>query len=140
MKQYTYFLLLGVIALLELGIFYWAVENLEPIIMAGAVIIGVLAAWMSRHMVDEIVADERTHLITEKSALRTLQVMGLTLFAYALGGIVISLGGEVFGPFSYQIARFSFFLMFIVFFMIIVYILFISWYERKFGAGGEDEE
>lgn len=140
MKQYTYFLLLGVIALLELGIFYWAVENLEPIIMAGAVIIGVLAAWMSRHMVDEIVTDERTHLITEKSALRTLQVMGLTLFAYALGGIVISLGGEVFGPFSYQIARFSFFLMFIVFFMIIVYILFISWYERKFGAGGEDEE
>jgi uncharacterized membrane protein len=140
MKQYTYFLLLGVIALFEVGIFFWAVENLEPLVMAGAVIIGVLTAWISSRMVDEVISDERTHLITEKASLRTLQVMGLTLFAYALGGIVISLGGEVFGPFSYQIARFSFFLMFIVFFMIIVYIIFISWYERKFGAGGEDEE
>jgi len=140
MKQYTYFLLLGVIALLEVGIFYWAVENLEPIIMAGAVIIGVLTAWISRRLVDDVITDERTHLITEKASLRTLQVMGLTLFAYALGGIVISLGMEAFGPFSYQIARFSFFLIFIIFLMIVVYILFTFWYERKFGAGGEDEE
>lgn len=140
MKQYTYFLLLGIIAFLEAGIFFWSVENLEPIVMTGAVIIGVLAAWISRQMVDEVVADERTHLITEKAALRTLQVMGITLFAYALGGVVISLGGEVFGPFSHQIARFSFFLMFIVFLMIIVYVLFLSWYDRKFGAGGDDEE
>lgn len=140
MKQYTYFLLLGVIALLEGGIFYWSVENLEPLIMAGAVIIGVIAAWISRHLVDDVITDERSHLITEKASLRTLQIMGVTLFSYSLGGIVISLGGDVFGPFSYQIARFSFFLMFIVFLMIIVYILFTSWYERKFGAGGEDEE
>ena len=31
-------------------------------------------------------------------------------------------------------------LLFIVFLMIIVYVLFLSWYERKYGAGGEDEE
>jgi len=140
MKQYTYFLLLGVIAILEVGIFYWSVENLEPLIMTGAVVIGVLTAWISRQMVDDIVIDERSHLITEKASLRTLQVMGITLFSYALGGIVISVGGDTFGPFSYQIARFSFFLMFTVFLMIIVYTLFFSWYERKFGAGGEDEE
>lgn len=140
MKQYTYFLLLGIIAILEVGIFYWSVENLEPLIMTGAVVIGVLAAWISRQMVDDVITDERSHLITEKASLRTLQVMGITLFSYALGGVVISVGGDTFGPFSYQIARFSFLLMFIVFLMIIVYILFISWYERKFGAGGEDEE
>ncbi|MDX8549437.1 DUF2178 domain-containing protein [Methanospirillum sp. J.3.6.1-F.2.7.3] len=140
MKQYTYFLLLGIIAILEVGIFYWSVENLEPLIMTGAVVIGVLAAWISRQMVDDVITDERSHLITEKASLRTLQVMGITLFSYALGGVVISIGGDTFGPFSYQIARFSFLLMFIVFLMIIVYILFISWYERKFGAGGEDEE
>ena len=85
-----------------------------------------------------MITDERSHLITGKH-LRTLQVMGI-YFSYALGGVVISIGGEVFGPFSYQIARFSFLLMFIVFLMIIVYVLFIFWYERKFGAGGEDEE
>jgi len=140
MKQYTYFLLLGIIAILEAGIFYWSVENLEPLIMTGAVIIGVLAAWISRQMVDDVVIDERSHLITEKASLRTLQVMGITLFSYALGGVVISIGGDTFGPFSNQIARFSFFLMFVVFLMIIVYTLFISWYEHKFGAGGEDEE
>jgi uncharacterized membrane protein len=91
-------------------------------------------------MIDDVITDERSHLITEKASLRTLQVMGIVLFSYALGGVVISIGGEVFGPFSYQIARFSFLLMFIVFLMIIVYVLFIFWYERKFGAGGEDEE
>jgi len=140
MKQHTYFLLLGFITLIEVGIFIWSVEHLEPLVMTGAVIIGVLAAWIIRQLVDEVVADERTHLITEKASLRTLQVLGVILFSYALGGVVISLRGEVFGPFSYQVARFSFILMFIVFLMIIVYVLFLSWYERKYGAGGEDEE
>jgi uncharacterized membrane protein len=140
MKQHTYFLLLGLIALLEVGIFIWSVGNLEPWVMSTAVIIGVLSAWIIRQLVDEVIADERTHLITEKSALRTLQVLGVILFSYALGGVVISLRGEVFGPFSYQVARFSFLLMFIVFLMIIVYVLFLSWYEHKYGAGGEDEE
>lgn len=140
MKQHTYFLLLGLIALIEVGIFIWSVENLEPMVMTTAVIIGVLAAWILRQLVDEVIADERTHLITEKAALRTLQILGVILFSYALGGVVISLRGEMFGPFSYQVARFSFFLMFIVFLMIIVYVLFLSWYERKYGAGGEDEE
>jgi len=140
MKQHTYFLLLGVIALLEVGIFIWSVENLEPWVMTVSVIIGVLAAWIIRQLVDEVIADERTHLITEKAALRTLQVLGVILFSYALGGVVISIRGEVFGPFSYQVARFSFLLMFIVFLMIIVYVLFLSWYERKYGAVGEDEE
>jgi len=140
MKQHTYFLLLGLIALIEVGIFIWSVENLEPWVMTAAVIIGVLAAWIIRQLVDEVIADERTHLITEKAALRTLQVLGVILFAYALGGVVISLRGEVFGPFSIQVARFSFLLMFIVFLIILVYVLFLSWYERKYGAGGEDEE
>ncbi len=140
MKQHTYFLLLGLIALIEVGIFIWSVENLEPMVMTTAVIIGVLAAWILRQLVDEVIADERTHLITEKAALRTLQILGVILFSYALGGVVISLRGEMFGPFSYQVARFSFLLMFIVFLMIIVYVLFLSWYERKYGAGGEDEE
>jgi uncharacterized membrane protein len=140
MKQHTYFLLLGLIALLEVGIFFWSVENLEPLVMTVAVIIGVLAAWIIRQLVNEVIADERTHLITEKAALRTLQVLGVILFSYALGGVVISIRGEVFGPFSYQVARFSFLLMFIVFLMIFVYVLFLSWYERKYGARGEDEE
>lgn len=140
MKQHTYFLLLGLIALIEVVIFIWSVDNLEPLVMTAAVIIGVLAAWIIRQLVDEVVADERTHLITEKASLRTLQVLGVILFSYALGGVVISLRWEVFGPFSIQIARFSFLLMFIVFLMIIVYVLFLSWYERKYGAGGEDEE
>lgn len=140
MKQHTYFLLLGLIALIEVGIFIWSVGNLEPLVMTAAVIIGVLAAWILRQLVDEVIADERTHLITEKAALRTLQVLGVILFAYALGGVVISLRGEVFGPYSYQVARFSFLLMFVVFLMLIVYVLFLSWYERKYGAGREDEE
>lgn len=140
MKQHTYFLLLGLIALIEVVIFIWSVDNLEPLVMTMAVIIGVLAAWIIRQLVDEVVADERTHLITEKASLRTLQVLGVILFSYALGGVVISLRWEVFGPFSNQVARFSFLLMFIVFLMIIVYVLFLSWYERKYGAGGEDEE
>ena len=140
MKQHTYFLLLGLIALIEVGIFIWSVGNLEPLVMTAAVIIGVLAAWIIRQLVDEVIADERTHRITEKAALRTLQVLGVILFSYALGGVVISLRGEVFGPYSYQVARFSFLLMFVVFLMLIVYVLFLSWYERKYGAGGEDEE
>ena len=140
MKQHTYFLLLGLIALIEVGIFFWSVGNLEPWVMTAAVIIGVLAAWITRQLVDEVISDERTHRITEKAALRTLQILGVILFSYALGGVVISLRGEVFGPFSNQVARFSFLLMFIVFLMIIVYVLFLSWYERKYGAGGEDEE
>ncbi|MDD1728141.1 MAG: DUF2178 domain-containing protein [Methanospirillum sp.] len=140
MKQHTYFLLLGLIALIEVCIFIWSVEHLEPWVMMVAVIVGILAAWIIRQLVDEVITDERTHLITEKASLRTLQVLGVILFSYALGGVVISLRGEVFGPFSYQVARFSFLLMFIVFLMIIVYVLFLSWYERKYGAGGEDEE
>ncbi|HWQ67052.1 MAG TPA: DUF2178 domain-containing protein [Methanospirillum sp.] len=140
MKQHTYFLLLGLIAIIEVGIFVWSVGNLEPMVMTSAVIIGILAAWIIRQLVDEVISDERTHLITEKSALRTLQVLGVIIFAYALGGVVISLRGEVFGPFSYQVARFSLILMFIVFLMIIIYVLFLSWYDHKFGARGEDEE
>lgn len=140
MKQYTYFLLLGLIALIEVGIFIWSVINIEPMIMIAAVIIGILAAWIIRQLVDDVIADERTHLITEKAALRTLQILGVILFSYSLGGVVISLRSEVFGPFSIMVARLSFLLMFIVFFIIIFYILFLSWYERKYGAGGEDEE
>ena len=140
MKQHTYFLLLGLIALIEVGIFIWSVDNLEPFVITGAVILGGLAAWVSRQLVEDVIADERTHLITEKAALRTLQIMGIMLFSYAVGAIVISLRGEVFGPFSYQVARFAFLLMFVVFLMVIIYVLSISWYEHKYGAGGSDEE
>ncbi len=140
MKQHTYYLLLGIVALVEAGIFIWAINNLEPLIMCAAVVIGVLAAWVGGQLVDEVVSDERTHLITEKAALRTLQIVAVMLFAYSLGGMVISLQGKVFGPFSYQVARLSFFLMFVVFLMIIIYTLAKLWYEHKYGAGGEDEE
>lgn len=140
MKQYTYFLLLGLIVITEVGIFFWSVENLEPGLMSVSVVIGAFAAYLSRKLVDEVVDDERTHLITEKASHRTLQILGVLLFAYAVGGVVISLQDKIFGPFSYHVARFSFFLIFVVFLMIIVYALCLSYYGRKYGPGGEDEE
>jgi len=90
MKRNTFYLLAGVVALIEVGIFWLSVEIERPILIQAAFVLGVLLIYIARRRVDETIEDERTAMITQKAALRTLEVFWVVFFAVSLGSAVIA--------------------------------------------------
>jgi uncharacterized membrane protein len=90
MKRNSLYLLIGIIALIEVAIFWLSVELERPILTQVAFIIGILLIYGARRMVEDRIEDERTSMITQKAALRTLEIFWVVFFAVNLGSAVIA--------------------------------------------------
>ena len=87
MKKNTFYLLIGCLAIALLVIFWYAVENDRPFITEIAFVVAVGIAYLARQKVTDFVEDERSARITEKAALRTLQVFWVVFFAFSIGQV-----------------------------------------------------
>ncbi len=85
MKRNTFYLLVGIVALLEVAAFWVSVELEMPLLIQVAFILGILLIYGARRTVEGRIEDERTSMITQKAALRTLEVFWVVFFAVNLG-------------------------------------------------------
>ena len=160
-KPNIFYLIIGIIALVEVGIFWVSIEIDNPILIQVAVIFGIILIYLAKKNVETVLEDERTQLIAQKAALRTLEVFWVIFFVMSLGSVVMGLnrplhfqpprfpgsqgtspaievslplvGPETFG-------RFGFMQLGLLCLMIFLYIGFRIYYGRKYGASEADEE
>lgn len=155
MKRNTFYLLTGIVVLAEVGIFWFSVELERPILIQIAFILGVLLLYLARQRVDERREDERTAMITQKAALRTLEIFWVIFFALSLGSAVVAfsrplgLRPPLPGPPGTAppemlelpfIGGFALIQMALLSLMIILYVGFRVYYARKYGDWDTDEE
>jgi len=155
MKRNTFYLLTGIVVLAEVGTFWFSVELERPILIQIAFILGVLLLYLARQRVDERREDERTAMITQKAALRTLEIFWVIFFALSLGSAVVAfsrplgLRPPLPGPPGTTppdmlelpfIGGFALIQMALLSLMIILYVGFRVYYARKYGDWDTDEE
>lgn len=92
MKRNTFYLLTGIVILLEVVGVYLAALNRVPLVATIGIIAGIIVLYLARRHIDDIIEDERMLLITQKAALRTLQVFWTIFFALSVGGIAFGFG------------------------------------------------
>lgn len=150
MKKNTFYLLLGCIALALLAIFVYSVETrdvpvwIEPL----AFVIGILIAYLARKSVTDLIEDERSAKITEKSAVRTFQVFWVVFCAFSIGAVMQILylpqfsRERFFGrpPELLSPRMMGYFQLALLCLMIFLYVGFRMYYARKYGDWETDEE
>jgi len=161
LKPNMFYLLVGIIVLVEVGIFWVSLQLDMPLLIQVAVIVGIILIYLAKRTVETGLEDERTQFIAQKAALRTLEVFWVVFFVMSLGSVVMGLnrplhfqpprfpgsqgsppaiefplplvGPETFG-------RFGFMQLGLLCLMIFLYIGFRIYYSRKHGASETDEE
>jgi uncharacterized membrane protein len=152
MKKNSFYLLVGCIAVALLAIFWYSVEIEKPILIEVAFIIGVLLAYFARTKVTDLIEDERSARITEKAAMRTMQVFWVAFCAFSIGAVIRLLDTPSFPPsfppnlpgananvFS-PIRNFGYIQLGLLCLMIFLYVGFRIYYARKYGDFETDEE
>ena len=92
MKQNTFYILAGIIGLVEVGVFWFSVRYMIPYLITGAFIVGVLILYLAGRSITDRQTDERAVLINQKAGMATFMVFWVIFFATSLGGAVIGLG------------------------------------------------
>lgn len=160
-KQNIFYLLVGLIALIEVAIFWLSLQLDRPLYIQVAVIIGILLLYFAHKNVEKGFEDERTQFIAQKAAMSTLWVFWVIFFVISLGSIIIGLNRPfairppsfpgshsppsniefpvpLVGPELFN--RLGFFQLGMLCLMIFLYIGFRIYYGRKYGASDRDEE
>ncbi len=131
MKRTSFYALVAGIVAIEALVFWWAVELGNPVPSIIAVILGIAVAYIGKMYVEEVIEDERTQQINEKTAFRTLQITWVALFLFALWMIIDSFNQEI--PLHRIIGRNGLELLAILSGMIVVYVLLSFYYAKKYG-------
>jgi uncharacterized membrane protein len=148
MKRNTFYLLAGVVGLALVGIFWLSVEIHNPTLITVAFIAGIILLYGLRTRISDRIEDERTILITQKSAMRTLEVFWVVFFAISLGGAVFGLGAPGFPKPPHRppdeglipLGHLGFMQMTLLCLMIFLYVGFRMYYARQYGEWDTDEE
>lgn len=144
MKKNNSYIIVAFIALIEIGIIWWAADYNRPPameIMTGALATGIIIAYFILDLANKNepgATDERVALVNSKSALRTLQIFWLLSFSMLLGSIIRfidfsrDIRREIFGPIFGQ------FIMLVG--VIFLFVAFRIYYNSKYGGYDTDEE
>lgn len=162
LKQNTFYLLIGIIALIEVGIFWLSIHLNNAIIIQAAVVLGIILIYLARRNVEKGFEDERTQFIAQKAALSTLEVFWVIFFVMSLGSVVMGLNRPLrirppsfpgsqgpppadiefnlplVGPEVFH--NFGFVQLGLLCLMIFLYLGFRIYYGRQYGASDSDEE
>lgn len=98
MKQNTFYLLAGIVGLLEVLAFYLSVELSSPFLITGAVIAGIACLYLAQRKIGDRMVDERSALISQKAGMATFSVFWVIFFATSLGSAVMGFGAPRFPP------------------------------------------
>jgi uncharacterized membrane protein len=132
MKKNVFYLIIIVIAAFEIIHFGWSIGTGRPLLFVAGLLLGIAVIYLARMYVDEVVEDERTQKIREKTALSTLQISGIALLALSLWMIIEGAGNRP----NLELRRVGLFglvLLLVDVGMIIVYILLSFYYRKQFG-------
>ena len=144
MKKNTAYIIVAFIALIEIGIIWWAAEYNRPPafeVTSLAITAGIIIAYFLIDIANKSepgVVDERVELVNSKSALRTLQIFWILTFSMLLATIVRFMDFEkdirrvLFGPIFSQL------LMLVG--VIFLFVAFRVYYNNKYGGYDTDEE
>jgi uncharacterized membrane protein len=147
MRQNTFYLLAGIVGLVDVGLFWLSVGSHDPYLISGGFIAGIALLYWARSKVTDRKEDERTALISQKASLRTLEVFWVVFFAISLGGAVIGLGAPGFprpprppNEGLIPLGNLGFLQMLLLCLMIFLYVGFKVYYARQLGEWESDEE
>jgi len=161
LSQNIFYLIVGIVALVEVGIFWVSLQLDMPVLIQLAVILGIILLYFAQKNVERGFEDERTQFIAQKAAMSTLEVFWVIFFIISLGDIIIGLNRPVhIRPPSFPgsgspppdivfpvplispeiIHHLGFFQLGMLCLIIFLYIGFRIYYGRKYGASDSDEE
>jgi len=157
MKQNTFYVLTGIIVTALVGIFWLSLEWNNALPIQIGFVIGVITVYLARGRVTGIIEDERSVAISQKSALRTLEIFWVVFFTFSLG-IIVWTSSRFFGLERVPGFRFirdqkppetvfgipylnpGFLQLLFLCMIIFLYVGFKFYYERKYGGEDADEE
>jgi uncharacterized membrane protein len=153
MKKNIFYLMIGFVALALFAIFWYSVENFMPVYFTIAFVIGVILLYLAYRRVDDFVEDERSARITEKAAMRTLQVFWVCFCAFSILAVMDMLdihrlsrafwlerGTDIVPPELMPLRMIGYIQLGLLCLMIFLYVGFRIYYARKYGDWETDEE
>lgn len=96
MKQNTFYILAGIVGLIEVGAFWFSVQYRMPFLISAVFIAGVVLLYAAWRRISDRQVDERAALINQKAGMATFMVFWVIFFATSLGSAVIGLGAPSF--------------------------------------------
>jgi uncharacterized membrane protein len=99
MKQNTFYILAGIVGLIEVGAFWFSVQYLMPLLITVVFIAGIVLLYAAWRQITDRQVDERAALINQKAGLATFMVFWVIFFATSLGSAVMGLGAPPFPQF-----------------------------------------
>ena len=153
MKKNIFYLMIGVVALVLLAIFGYSVENFTPVLFMIAFVIGVILLYLAYRRVDDFIEDERSARITEKAAMRTLQVFWVCFCAFSIMAVMnllymprfsrefwLNRENDIVPPELMSLKIIGYIQLALLCLMIFLYVGFRIYYARKYGDWETDEE
>jgi len=152
MKKNAFYFLTGCVAILLLVIFWYSVEADMPLLIEAAFVVAVTVLWYSRTRITDLIEDERSARITEKAALRTMQVFWVVFCAFSIGAVIQILDTPAFPPSLHAalapphrmailpMRNLGYIQLGLLCLMIFLYAGIRMYYARKFGDWDTDEE
>jgi len=153
MKKNIFYLTIGVVAVALLAIFWYSVEHFTPLFITVAFVAGVVLLYLAYRRVEDFVEDERSARITEKAAMRTLQVFWVCFCAFSILAAMNLLdmprlsrafwlghGFNTVSPEVLPMKLIGYIQLALLCLMIFLYVGFRIYYARKFGDWETDEE
>lgn len=138
MKKAVFYFLTFAIILLEFVIFGWAVRIRAPLLSVSSLVLGIAVIYIARMYVDEVIEDERTQKIRERTAMTTLQVTWVALLVFSVWMIIEGAALRAPGGFPVppEIRRLGFFgigLLLTDIAMVVVFVLLSFYYRKQYG-------
>jgi len=153
MKKNIFYLMIGVVALVLLAIFGYSVEKFTPVLFMIAFVIGVILLYVAYRRVDDFIEDERSARITEKAAMRTLQVFWVCFCAFSIMAVMnllymprfsrefwLNRENDIVPPELMSLKIIGYIQLALLCLMIFLYVGFRIYYARKYGDWETDEE
>jgi uncharacterized membrane protein len=152
MKRNTFYLIGGFAAVILLAIFWYSDETHTPLLITIAFLVAVVLLYFMRKRVKDFAEDERAARITEKAALRTLQVFWVLFCAFSIGAIAQILQEPSFPPRELvpvaqrhtpeilHLRSLGYVQLGLLCLTIFLYVGFRLYYARKYGEWETDEE
>jgi uncharacterized membrane protein len=153
MKKNIFYLMIGVVAVALLAIFWYSVENFTPLFFTIAFVVGIILLYLAYRKVDDFVEDERSARITEKAAMRTLQVFWVCFCAFSIMAVMdlldihrlsrafwLERGPDTVPTVVMPLRMIGYIQLVLLCLMIFLYVGFRVYYARKYGEWETDEE
>jgi len=118
-----------IIVALALGVIViWSISVGDLVLPVIAVIVGLGVILLLRRRIEEVMVDERVHLIHEKASAMTVQVFAL--ITVLVGFVLIALSGSGYADFSQS----GFTLVYCACALGVLHLIFRHYYRRKYGG------